>query len=176
MSSPDTGAPGAGTGRTASSAQAEAFAAVIRPVSPADLEPIWAIETAVFGRDAWTREMMREELQAEHRSYFVLVDEAGVVRGYGGLLAVGQEGDIQTIALDPQARGRGYGRRLMRTLLDDAESRGVREVFLEVRADNPVARELYLSLGFAEIAVRPRYYQPDDIDAIVMRLELGDRR
>ncbi len=48
----------------------------------------------------------------------------------------------------------------------------MRDVFLEVRADNPVAQALYESEGFIEIARRPRYYQPDDIDAIVMKLDL----
>ncbi|MFC7765894.1 GNAT family N-acetyltransferase [Leucobacter soli] len=61
-------------------------------------------------------------------------------------------------------------------LLDEAARRGVHEVFLEVRADNPVARGLYASLGFDEIGVRPRYYQPDDVDAVVMRLMMEERR
>ena len=46
------------------------------------------------------------------------------------------------------------------------------DVFLEVRADNPVAQALYASEGFAEVGRRPRYYQPDDVDAIVMQLDL----
>ncbi len=45
-------------------------------------------------------------------------------------------------------------------------------MFLEVRADNPVAQQLYASEGFAEVGRRPRYYQPDDVDAIVMKLDL----
>ena len=102
--------------------------------------------------------------------------EEGATSRYGGLLAVGTVGDIQTIALDPDARGAGRGRLLMNALLDAAEGLGVREVFLEVRADNPVARGLYAALGFAEIGVRPRYYQPDDVDAVVMRLEMKGRR
>lgn len=148
----------------------------IRAASIDDLDAIWAIEAAVFASEAWSREMMREELTADHRVYLALVDGAGAVRGYGGLLAVGAEGDVQTIALDPGSRGGGQGRRLMNALLDAGEGLGVREVFLEVRADNPVARGLYASLGFEEIGVRPRYYQPDGIDAIVMRLETGERR
>ena len=150
-------------------------ALALRPATEADLDAIWAIESAVFGAEAWTREMMREELTADHRCYLALADKAGVVRGYGGLLAVGTEGDIQTIAVHPEARGAGQGRRLMTALLDEAQDRGVREVFLEVRADNPVARGLYESLGFAEIGIRPRYYQPGNVDAVVMRLEMGDR-
>lgn len=141
-----------------------------------DLDAIWALESAVFGAEAWSREMMREELVADHRRYLVLVDAAGAVQGYAGLLVVGAEGDVQTIAVVPEARGGGHGRRLMDALLDEALSRGVREVFLEVRADNPVAQSLYRSLGFAEIGVRPRYYQPDGVDAVVMKLEMKDRR
>jgi len=147
----------------------------LRPASPDDLDAVWGIESAVFGAEAWSREMFREELTADHRSYLVLVDESGAIRGYGGLLAVGAEGDIQTIALSPEVRGLGQGRRLMNALLDAGAGRGVREVFLEVRADNPVARALYASLGFAEIGVRPKYYQPDGVDAVVMRLRMAER-
>lgn len=141
-----------------------------------DLDAIWGIESAVFASEAWSREMMREELAADHRHYLALVDEAGAVRGYAGLLVVGSEGDIQTIAVSPEARGGGCGRQLMNALLDEAERRGVGEVFLEVRADNPVAQTLYRSLGFDEIGVRPRYYQPDGVDALVMKLEMKDRQ
>ncbi len=148
----------------------------LREATAGDLDAIWEIESAVFGREAWSREMMREELGADHRCYLALVDEAGAVRGYAGLLVVGAEGDIQTIAVAPEARGGGQGRRLMHALLDEAARRGVREVFLEVRADNPVAQALYRSLGFEEIGARPRYYQPDGVDAVVMKLEMKDRR
>lgn len=145
----------------------------LRSATPDDLAEIWAIEQAVFGAEAWSREMMREELTVQHRHYLVIEDERGAILGYGGVLALGTEGDIQTIALDASARGRGYGRRIMQALLDWAAAQGVREVFLEVRADNSIARGLYVSLGFAEIGVRPRYYQPADIDAVVMRARIG---
>ncbi len=58
-------------------------------------------------------------------------------------------------------------------LLAEASRRRVREVFLEVRADNPVAQALYASEGFAELGRRPRYYQPDGVDALVMRLDVA---
>jgi ribosomal protein S18 acetylase RimI-like enzyme len=62
----------------------------------------------------------------------------------------------------------------MVAMIGEAARRGAREVFLEVRADNPNAQRLYDSLGFRSIAVRQHYYQPDDVDAIVMRLTLGE--
>ncbi|WP_024356811.1 ribosomal protein S18-alanine N-acetyltransferase [Leucobacter chironomi] len=148
----------------------------LREASEGDLDSIWRIESAVFGSDAWSREMMREELVADHRRYLVLVDTDGAVQGYAGLLIVGSEGDVQTIAVADGVRGGGHGRRLMDALLAEAERAEVREVFLEVRADNPVARGLYRSLGFEELGVRPRYYQPDGVDAVIMKLEMKGRR
>ena len=62
----------------------------------------------------------------------------------------------------------------MLSLIDEARQRGASEIFLEVRADNPGAQALYESLGFEGIAIRPRYYQPDDVDAIVMRLSIPE--
>jgi N6-L-threonylcarbamoyladenine synthase/ribosomal-protein-alanine N-acetyltransferase len=62
----------------------------------------------------------------------------------------------------------------MLSLIKEARKRGAREVFLEVRADNPTAQRLYLRLGFEEIGVRPGYYQPDNVDALVMRLRIPE--
>ncbi len=61
----------------------------------------------------------------------------------------------------------------MAALLEEARRRQASEVFLEVRADNPQAQALYVSLGFEQIAVRSRYYQPDGVDAHIMRLDLA---
>lgn len=94
--------------------------------------------------------------------------------GYAGLLAPAGsgQGDIQTIAVAPAARGMGLGRGLMHALITQARRRHVTELFLEVRADNAIARALYASLGFRQIGVRRGYYQPDGVDAITMRLEV----
>ncbi|MBF4461636.1 MULTISPECIES: ribosomal protein S18-alanine N-acetyltransferase [unclassified Rathayibacter] len=132
-----------------------------------------AIEEAEFSSDAWSRGMMREEIRSRHTRYLVAEQEGALV-GYAGVLCpVGAyEGDVQTIAVAASARRTGLGRRLLRALLGAARERGAGEVFLEVRADNPVAQTLYRSEGFAEIGVRPAYYQPDGVDALIMRLAL----
>lgn len=148
----------------------------LRDATVADLDAVWELEAATFGREAWSHSMMREELTADHRRYIVLEGDDGEMLGYAGLLIVGAEGDIQTIAVAEAARGTGQGRRLMNELLDEAGRHSVTEIFLEVRADNPTAQNLYESLGFEGIGIRPRYYQPDDVDAVVMRLEMEKRR
>ncbi|WP_217183005.1 ribosomal protein S18-alanine N-acetyltransferase [Streptomyces sp. AC495_CC817] len=145
----------------------------LREATAADFDAIMAIEHRSFPTDAWSAETMSAELSSPHGRY--LVDEVdGAVIGYGGVRALqgGADADIQTIALDREHRGAGRGRALLRALLAAAAERGAREVFLEVRADNPAAWGLYVSEGFEEIGRRPRYYQPDDVDAIVMRLDL----
>lgn len=155
-----------------------------------DLDGIMAIETSVFVTDAWSREGMAHELASPDGWYLVAEAEAeagaetdtgdetgadtGIV-GYAGLLALpgAPDADVQTIAVVPGARRHGLGRTLMSAMIDEARRRRVREVFLEVRADNPGAQRLYASLGFESIAVRPRYYMPDGVDAIVMRLSMA---
>ncbi|WP_454129747.1 ribosomal protein S18-alanine N-acetyltransferase [Microbacterium aurum] len=145
----------------------------LRTANADDLAAIMDLERTSFPTDAWSEAMMREELVSPHGRYLVDV-EAGRLLGYGGVRAVvgAADADIQTIAIAEASRGRGRGRALLRALLQTARDRGAREVFLEVRADNPTAAVLYASEGFVEIARRPRYYQPDDVDAIVMRLDL----
>jgi len=145
----------------------------LRTAAASDLAAIMQLERASFPTDAWSESMMAAELASPHGRY-VVDDEGGRIVGYGGVRAVqgGSDADIQTIAITAEGRGRGRGRALLDELLRSAAERGAREVFLEVRADNPVAAALYRSEGFAEIGRRPRYYQPDDVDAVIMRLDL----
>ncbi len=147
----------------------------LRTAQPADLEAIMAIETSTFPSDAWSPSTMAAELAGPHGHYLVAVADDGVLDGYAGLFAPSgsEQADIQTIAVTPRARRRGLGRTLMGALLDEARRREASEVLLEVRADNPGAHALYAELGFEQIAVRPNYYQPDGVDALILRLPLG---
>lgn len=149
----------------------------LRTATVADLHHIMEIETAVFSTDAWSESAMRDELQSANTHYVVAtaLGAPDIVQGYGGLMAPpgATEADVQTLAVSPDVRRMGLGRALMHALLRHARSAGVRDVFLEVRADNSGAQALYTSLGFVPIGVRPGYYQPDDVDAVVMKLELG---
>lgn len=147
----------------------------LRRASADDLDAIMAIEDATFAGDAWSRASMRAELAGPHSYYLVATAPEGAVEGYAGLMAPRGAGqaDIQTIAVVGTARRRGLGRVLVQSLVTEARRRGASEVFLEVRADNPGAQQLYRALGFEQIAVRPHYYQPDDVDALVMSLELS---
>src|SRR5690606_18054192 len=117
----------------------------IRPMAEADVAPVMELERALFPKDAWSEQMLRSELAEPTRKYYVAVDpgDPEAVIGYAGLRAVPPEGDVQTIAVRTDAQGRGIGAALLTRLLGEALDRGATEMFLEVRSDNPRARELY---------------------------------
>ncbi|WP_435798248.1 GNAT family N-acetyltransferase [Streptomyces decoyicus] len=93
----------------------------------------------------------------------------GRLVGYGGLAAVDGTGDIQTIATARDQWGTGLGARLLAELLGAATDFECHEVLLEVRVDNVRAQRLYERFGFEPIGFRRGYYQPGNIDALVMR-------
>ncbi|GGO55705.1 ribosomal-protein-alanine acetyltransferase [Streptomyces daqingensis] len=147
-----------------------------------DIEGVLELERALFPEDAWSAALFWSELAHARgpgatRRYLVAEAPTGqgpVLVGYGGLAAVGGTGDIQTIGVLPSHRGTGLGARLLRALLDAAAERACHEVLLEVRVDNAPAQRLYERFGFTAVGVRRGYYQPGDVDALVMRLELSD--
>jgi [ribosomal protein S18]-alanine N-acetyltransferase len=142
----------------------------MRPMRWWDIEPVMAIETELFGDEAWGDAMFWSEL-AQHDTRLYLVEETdGVVTAYAGLCAYApHEAYVQTLAVAPRAQRRGTGTALLESLIDETRERGIDHLDLEVRADNDAARRLYERHGFAEIAVRQNYYQPSGTDAVVMR-------
>ncbi len=75
----------------------------------------------------------------------------GAPIGFG--LAVLERGAIgfYDIVIDPALRGQGHGRSLMRALLQWGRDAGATSAYLQVRAQNEVARKLYAGLGFGEV-------------------------
>ena len=99
---------------------------------------------------------------------FTLIESGGFLVGR----AVAEEAEILTLAVDPEARRRGTGARLVQGFLAKAQSRGSVSVFLEVAANNQPAISLYLQAGFAKVGLRRGYYTLPDgtaVDAVVMQ-------
>jgi len=149
--------------------------AVLRDMRWWDLDAVLALEHDLFPEDAWSRGMFWSELaDARHpaatRTYVVAEDGGGRLVGYAGLAAVAGTADVQTIAAARDQWGTGLGALLLTTLLQAATAAECHEVLLEVRVDNPRAQRLYERFGFAAIGVRKGYYQPGNVDALVMRL------
>ncbi|MEO3885983.1 ribosomal protein S18-alanine N-acetyltransferase [Nonomuraea sp. B5E05] len=141
-------------------------------MTEADLPAVMAIEQATFPLDAWSEGMMRGELadMPRTRHYVVALVDSEIV-AYAGLAAAADQADVQTIAVLEKHQGTGIGSAMLTELLAEAQRRGAREIFLEVRADNARAQMVYRHFGFEEIGTRRRYYD-DGTDAIMMRRKL----
>ena len=81
------------------------------------------------------------------------------------------EAHIATIATHPDYRRQGIARKLLTYTLQSAIREGARSSFLEVRASNLPAQEMYRKFGYVEVGRRKRYYRDNDEDAILMNLE-----
>ena len=121
---------------------------VLRPMTAEDILAVHELEVATFPTDAWPVELFEAELAQEQTRDYWVYEAEGRILGYAGLCTVLPFADVQTIAIHPEARGRGLGRALMQVMIDRAGELKARDVMLEVRRDNPVAIDLYLSLGF----------------------------
>jgi len=145
----------------------------IRELQAADLPELMKIETDLFTSEAWKENSFRSEIEGRFTDYFGAFD--GELIGYAGLHSVPASfsSDIQTLAVGAAHQSKGLGRTLARKLIAKAFALGSEAVFLEVRADNQSAINLYSSLGFKQIDIRKNYYQDSAIDALVMRLALN---
>ncbi|RYH09469.1 GNAT family N-acetyltransferase [Tropicimonas sp. IMCC6043] len=86
------------------------------------------------------------------------------------------EAELLTLAVAPQARRSGQGRRLLGTFETAAREQGADRAFLEVSAANGPAIALYLSQGYSEAGRRKDYYRTPTgtrIDALVLTRPLA---
>ncbi|MFD7132449.1 GNAT family N-acetyltransferase [Streptomyces sp. NPDC059894] len=159
-----------------------------------DIDAVLELEKDLFPEDAWSRGMFWSELAhsrgPEATRRYVVAEADGRIVGYAGLAcsgaasdggsdgggAGGEDGgsgagaDVQTIAVARDRQGTGLGARLLTELLRAATAFEVAEVLLECRVDNVRAQRLYERFGFEPIGFRRGYYQPGNVDALVMRL------
>ncbi|MGQ4511834.1 ribosomal protein S18-alanine N-acetyltransferase [Streptomyces sp. DW26H14] len=143
-----------------------------------DIDAVLELEDELFPEDAWSPGMFWSELAHARGPYatrrYVVADEGGRIVGYGGLAAVGGVADVQTIGVTRDHWGGGLGGRLLAELLRHATSFESSEVLLEVRVDNTRAQKLYQRFGFEPIGFRKGYYQPGNVDALVMRRDMRE--
>jgi ribosomal-protein-alanine N-acetyltransferase len=132
-----------------------------------DTAPLAVLHAACFP-DAWDAAAITALLVTP--GTFVFRSDDGFVMAR----AVAGEAEILTLAVVPQARGRGLGRALLQAAIVKAKALGAQAMFLEVGTDNPAALALYAGLGFTKVGDRKAYYASGSggRDALVLRLPL----
>jgi ribosomal-protein-alanine N-acetyltransferase len=138
----------------------------VTPFDPtAGTAALAALHAVSFER-AWDAKTLSEMLAAAGAFAFVHTDGFVLAR------ATADEAEILTLAVHPDARGKGLGRALLQAAINKARALGALTMFLEVGADNPHAIALYTALGFAKVGMRKGYYEGRD--ALVLRLPLAE--
>ena len=152
----------------------EPVTSVLREMRWWDIDLVLELERDLFPEDAWSRGMFWSELAhargPEATRKYVVAEEGKRIVGYAGVASSGEQADIQTIAVARDHWGTGLGGRLLTELLKAATDFECAEVMLECRVDNVRAQKLYERFGFEGIGFRRGYYQPGNVDALVMRL------
>jgi [ribosomal protein S18]-alanine N-acetyltransferase len=143
--------------------RAEDLGAVLAIAAASPEAPVWKTDDYAAYLDARRPQVLRIALVAE---------TDGRAAGFAAatLLLDGTENrcELDTMAVDPDARRQGTGRALLEAVMAWAAGQGARRMGLEVRATNAAALMLYRRLGFAEEGRRKKYYADPEEDALVM--------
>jgi len=146
----------------------------IRRAGLADLPALQRIEAACFATDRLSPRAMRYHVSAS-ASVFPVTGTGPDVLGYALLSCRprARAARLFSLAVAPQASGRGIGRALLAAVEAQAQSRGFASLRLEVREDNPVARRLYDGAGYVLFGRRLNYYEDGGTALLMHRLLPG---
>ncbi len=142
-----------------------------RRLGMGDLDALVALERQCFSHP-WTQKQFRMGLEGKVFKVFGLEHE-GRITAYISFYHVGDEMEVLNLAVAPELRRRGLGRRLLRLALGICRRMGVATARLEARRSNQAARILYAGQGFTECGLRKAYYPDNKEDAVCMVLDLS---
>lgn len=136
-------------------------------------ETMAAIHAACFPDRPWSAQEIIEMLCAPGTCAYAASDAAG----FAIVRAVLDEAELLTIAIAPEARGRGKGHALLCGLMHALAAEDIRRLHLDVADDNHAAQALYAKTGFADMGRRRAYYPRGAgpaADARLLTCDLGD--
>ena len=144
----------------------------LRRAEPGDLPALGELESLCFS-DAWSEGAIASHMRSD-TGYTLLCEEDGAPIGALFLSCLPPEGEVYRLCVLPAARRRGIGRALMERGLSDLYAAGVRHMYLDVRAGNLPAQQLYRALGFVVCGRRSDYYRAPREDAVLMEREMRE--
>ncbi len=174
-----TGSLITGSARAAATEACSIEAVLVCAMERRHLREVCRIDRLVYPRP-WSMAIYLDELQRDADRVYRVACRAGPIGrpasviGYGGLMIVGDEGHITSVAVHPQCQSRGVGAQLLLELHREARRIGrVDALTLEVRASNAPAQRLYRWFGYAPVGTRKDYYRGTEAgrgreDALVM--------
>jgi ribosomal-protein-alanine N-acetyltransferase len=146
---------------------------IIRKMMLDDIEQVIAIDRVSFSLP-WPERSFRFELTDNPASRCWVAEVDGRLVGIVVAWLIVDEVHVATIATHPEFRRQGIAKRLLSHALRELRHEGAQSSFLEVRASNYAAQEMYRKFGYEKSGIRPRYYRDNDEDALLMTLESLD--
>lgn len=152
----------------------------LRQFEPSDLEQVLHINRMCLPENYTGFFFL--DLHKRFPGTFLVAEDNGTVIGYimcrieTGLpnfriIGITKKGHVISIAVLPQHQRQGVGRALVQEAMEAMPRCKAKECFLEVRASNTLAVNLYKKLGFDIIRTLHRYYA-DGEDAYLMAIKL----
>lgn len=140
----------------------------VRRANPDDTATILAVQRTSPEAALWEAADYVRALR-EAPTVCLLAEDLAAGRVIGFLLGrmAADELEILNLAVRPEYRRRGVGRRVVARALEFAQAQAASRCWLEVRSANHPARAFYRAVGFAENGCRPRYYCDPEDDAVV---------
>ena len=144
--------------------------ASIRPASLDDILSIVEIENKT-NQMPWSKAQFLSSMEVGH--YSLVMHKESDILGFAIYSPIIPESHLLNIAIDPVHQGKGLGDKLLKQIILQNKTIGVKTISLEVRASNLTAINLYEKRGFHKDAIRPNYYSgsPKE-DALLMSLRL----
>ncbi len=142
------------------------------PLQEGDIEELMEVERGAFS-SPWSEGMFRDELHNHFSEYWIIRTD-GKLTAYGGFWHIGKECHVTNIAVHPDYRHLGQGTLMVQHLIARAQAVGAAAITLEVRVSNEQAIRIYHRAGFREEGIRPRYYNDNGEDAMVMWLRFPE--
>lgn len=146
----------------------------IGDITPEELDALYEIELSSY-TNPWPKDAFKRELKLPFSRILVARNNEPIgvpLFGYLVLWIIRGEAHILNLAVHPSHRREGVATSLLQSGIDAAKSQGAEILYLEVRRSNVGAQDLYRAFGFKNVGVRPKYYEDNREDALVMLLEL----
>ena len=147
----------------------------VREFSQQDLPTIVTIQSQCPSTAQWSEgDYLR--LAAEPGGMILVAESTNLASptllGFAAIHRVMDEAELRNMAVAPESRRQGVGRALLDAAAMRLLAARVERIFLEVRASNHTARELYRSVGFTVRSMRKDYYHHPTEDALVMEMQI----
>ena len=144
----------------------------LETLTPLLLDALLAVEQRAYSHP-WTRGNFTDALASGYQAQVLMAGDH--LLGYFVAMMGVDEVHLLNLTVAPEFQRQGWARVLLEALALWSRGQGAQWLWLEVRASNLRAQQIYLAHGYRRVGERKRYYPADHgqrEDAVVISLSL----